>query len=154
MNIDRYKKKPCDKHKVSVYLSDENQESIDSLKDFMGIPDINRSSLINQALTNYFKNSFRYISKCNEVGEDFIRVEIPIHQDMAKVLRMLADKHGTLKLAMWFNYTLYGKLINSNLPLSIGKVAEVDELSEMIKEFAGKVIPQEKPKKSEDSEET
>lgn len=146
MSIDKYKKKPCDKHKVSVYLSDENQETIDSFKDFLGLPEINRSNLINNALANYFKNSFRYITKCNEVGDDFIRVEIPIHRDMAKVLRMLADKHGTIKLAMWLNYTLYGKLIKSNLPLCIGKVAEVDELSEMIKDFADKVMPQEKPK--------
>lgn len=153
MKIDKYKKKPCDKHKVSVYLSDENQETIDSYKDFFGLTDINRSSLINKALANYFKCSFRYVSKCNDVGDDFVKIEIPVHKDMAKVLGMLAEKHGTLKLAMWLNYTLYGKLINRELPITIGKVAEIDELSVMIKKFADKVIPKEKEKKSDDTEE-
>lgn len=129
--------KPSDVRKISVSLSEENYESIKELEYWLtnnGLV-INRSALINKSLLSFFKCSFRYIEKFNDIDGGFNRGEVPLHPSIVTLLKDLEMRYGRQKLAVWLNYAIYSAVIKKGFPVQIGKLQELEEFEESMKKL-------------------
>ena len=134
-------KKPSDVRKISISLTEENFESLTDLEYFAenkGL-EFNRSKIINKALESYFKCSYDYLGRYKDIDDNFIRSEIPLHKTIVGLLKELEEKYGLQKLAVWLNYAIYSKVITASFPVTIGKVAELEEFEKSMQKLANKI---------------
>jgi len=134
-------KKPSDVRKISVSINEDNYESLTDLEFFAenkGL-EFNRSRIINKALESYFKCSYDYLGKYKNIDGDFIRSEIPLHKTIVELLKELEREYGLQKLAVWLNYAIYSKVINGSFPVTIGKVAEVEDFEKSMQNLADRM---------------
>ncbi len=136
-------KKPSEVRKISISLNEENFEALTDLEYIAknrGL-EINRSKIINEALESYFKCSYDYLGKYRDKGIDgnFIRSEIPLHKTVVELLEDLKEKYGLQKLALWLNYVIYSRVVNSSIPLIIGNIAEIEEFERQMQKLADRI---------------
>lgn len=134
-------KKPSDVKKISVSLNEENFEALKDLEflaENNGL-EVNRSAIINQALSSWFNCSFKYIEKFKDIDGNFVRADVPLNKAITELLKELEKQYGVQKLAVWLNYAIYSKVINGGFPVTIGKVAEVEEFEKSMQKLLEKI---------------